>query len=92
MEYTHFVSDHLLFSTQESNVVKANLIEENLELVQNAITLIRDCLSSSMDWAAIEKMLKDAQEDPETDPDLREPAKAIRKLDLHYRHIFLYLT
>ena len=45
-----------------------------------------------MDWAAIEKMLKDAQEDPETDPDLREPAKAIRKLDLHYRHIFLYLT
>eukprot|EP00800_Vazella_pourtalesii_P016405 TRINITY_DN4738_c0_g1_i1.p1 TRINITY_DN4738_c0_g1~~TRINITY_DN4738_c0_g1_i1.p1 ORF type:complete len:859 (-),score=233.96 TRINITY_DN4738_c0_g1_i1:205-2781(-) len=77
---------------QESNVVKANLIEENLELVQNAITLIRDCLSSSMDWAAIEKMLKDAQEDPETDPDLREPAKAIRKLDLHYRHIFLYLT
>ncbi|KAI6657585.1 Nuclear export mediator factor NEMF-like [Oopsacas minuta] len=81
-----------LENIQESNLIKATLIQKNLELVDKVIELIRDSLSDSMDWSAIEKMIRDAQENTDTDPAISDPAKVIRKLDLHHNHVFIYLT
>ncbi|KAK9767340.1 hypothetical protein K7432_002958 [Basidiobolus ranarum] len=47
-----------LENAQETNVKKAQLIEENLELVDQAVLVIRNYVASGMDWKELEDLVE----------------------------------
>ena len=65
------------------NIEKASLIEENLDIVEKAIALVNEALTKSLNWKAIEEMVREAPDDPVT--------SKIRRLDLYKNHVFLFL-
>lgn len=48
-----------LMEMQMTNARKAQLIEYNLELVDAAITIIRNAVASQMDWRDLEELVKE---------------------------------
>ena len=74
-----------LQTTQEEDKIRAELIMQNQELVDQAITAVRAAIASQASWNDIETMLKEAQE--RGDP----IANCVKKLKLHMNHITLLL-
>lgn len=50
-----------LESLQLTNVRKAQLIENNLQMVDAAILIIRNAIATGMDWRELEDLVKDEQ-------------------------------
>ena len=50
-----------LESLQLTNVRKAQLIENNLQMVDAAILIIRNAIATGMDWRELEDLIKDEQ-------------------------------
>lgn len=62
----NFKKDHQkrlehLEKEQAQDVFKANLIEENLEVVDQAIKIVRSAIANQIDWEEINNLIKDAQ-------------------------------
>ncbi|KAI9139262.1 fibronectin-binding protein A N-terminus-domain-containing protein [Paraphysoderma sedebokerense] len=74
-----------LQSAQVSNVEKAQLIEQNLELVDQAILIIRSAVANAIDWKDLEEMVR--EEKKKGNP----VAQAIASLKLGINHIVLSL-
>ena len=74
-----------LASAQELNLKRAQLIEVNLDLVDQAIRVVNSLLASSMDWSRIAEMVSEAKA-------LDDPvATQIKKLKLETNTIVLSL-
>jgi hypothetical protein len=50
-----------LESLQLTNVRKAQLIENNLQMADAAILIIRNAIATGMDWRELEDLVKDEQ-------------------------------
>ena len=46
-----------LQNAQLSNIHKARLIEDNVDMVDQAITVIRNAIATSMDWKDLENLV-----------------------------------
>ncbi|XP_002735180.1 ribosome quality control complex subunit NEMF-like [Saccoglossus kowalevskii] len=74
-----------LQASQNVDMVKAQLIEINLPLVDRAIQVVQSAIANQIDWAEIWDIVKEAQ----TQGD--EVAKSIKSLKLDKNHITLLL-
>ncbi|KAK7505562.1 hypothetical protein BaRGS_00003307 [Batillaria attramentaria] len=70
---------------QETDILRGQLIEINLDLVDQAILVVRSALANQIDWTEINQIVKEAQLNG--DP----VAKAITGLKLDTNHITLLL-
>ena len=75
------------FQTDQSeNRSKADLIEQNVELVEKALLIVNSMLANKLDWAEIEQLLKEAK--AKHDP----VAVAIKSLKLEENKIVMLLV
>jgi predicted ribosome quality control (RQC) complex YloA/Tae2 family protein len=75
-----------LLDQQITNVRKAQLIETNLQLVDAAITIIRNAVASQMDWQDLQDLVKEEKR-------RQNPiAMAIEELKLKTNQVTLTLT
>lgn len=74
-----------LVQTQELDRIKAEMITNNLELVDKAVLAVRAAIANQMTWPDIEILIKEgkAMGDP--------VASAIKKLKLDINHITMEL-
>lgn len=70
---------------QETDIVRGQLIELNLDLVDQAILVVRSALANQIDWTEIKQLVKEAQLNGDV------VAKAIAGLKLDTNHITLLL-
>ncbi|XP_075283397.1 ribosome quality control complex subunit NEMF [Opisthocomus hoazin] len=74
-----------LQQAQEADKIKGELIEMNLEIVDQAIQVVRSALANQIDWTEIGAIVKEAQ--AQGDP----VASAIKELKLQTNHITMLL-
>ncbi|XP_015281094.1 PREDICTED: nuclear export mediator factor NEMF [Gekko japonicus] len=74
-----------LHQAQEIDKVKGELVEMNLEIVDQAIQVVRSALANQIDWTEIGAIVKEAQ--AQGDP----VASAIKELKLQTNHITMLL-
>ncbi|XP_044291971.1 nuclear export mediator factor NEMF isoform X2 [Varanus komodoensis] len=74
-----------LHQAQEIDKVKGELVEMNLEIVDQAIQVVRSALANQIDWTEIRAIVKEAQ--AQGDP----VASAIKELKLQTNHITMLL-
>ncbi|PVD25548.1 hypothetical protein C0Q70_13204 [Pomacea canaliculata] len=70
---------------QESDIVRGQLIEMNLEMVDQAILIVRSALANQIDWTEIDQIVKEAQLNGDA------VAKTVVGLKLDSNHITLLL-
>jgi len=75
-----------LLQTQDENVLKAELIEQNLDDVDKAILVIRSGIANGMDWQELNRIVK--LEKKNGNP----IANIIESLKLDHNKISLYLS
>uniref|UniRef100_A0A8C8SHM0 Ribosome quality control complex subunit NEMF n=1 Tax=Pelusios castaneus TaxID=367368 RepID=A0A8C8SHM0_9SAUR len=75
----------VLHQAQEIDKVKGELVEMNLEIVDQAIQVVRSALANQIDWTEIGAIVKEAQ--VQGDP----VASAIKELKLQTNHITMLL-
>lgn len=73
------------FFLKEADKMKGELIEMNLEIVDQAIQVVRSALANQIDWTEIGAIVKEAQS--QGDP----VASAIKELKLQTNHITMLL-
>ena len=78
-------AEWFLCIAQEEDILKAQLIELNVDVVEKACLVIRSAVANAMDWGDIELLVKDAQ--AKGDP----VAMAIHGLKLERNEITLLL-
>ncbi|TRY54189.1 hypothetical protein DNTS_030459 [Danionella cerebrum] len=71
--------------TQELEVVKGELLQMNLALVERALQVVRGAVAHQLDWNDINQMVKEAQEAGD------DAALSIKELRLHSNRITLQL-
>ena len=71
---------------QSENRIKAELIEQNVELVEKALLIVNSMMANKLDWAEIEQLLKEAKS--KNDP----VAMAIKSLKLEQNKITMLLV
>ncbi|XP_071079995.1 ribosome quality control complex subunit NEMF-like [Haliotis cracherodii] len=76
---------NVLQKEQEADILKGQLIEMNLQLVDQAILIVRSALANQIDWTEIWNLVKEAQ--LTGDP----VASAIKSLKLDTNHVTLLL-
>merc|ERR1711972_263972 len=75
------------FQTDQSeNRIKAELIEQNVDLVEKALLIVNGMMANKLDWAEIEQLLKEAKN--KNDP----VAVAIKSLKLEQNKITMLLV
>lgn len=74
-----------LQKVQDTDINKGRLIEMNLGLVDQAILIVRSALANQIDWAEIQRLVKEAQQ--QGDP----VAQCIKTLKLDTNHISVVL-
>lgn len=81
--------EHRMINLQKSqgeDKIKAELIERNQELVDDAIMAIRQAIASQMSWTDVDNLVKEAKKN--ADP----VASVIKHLKLKINHITLLLS